>query len=51
LRSLNESDFRRVYFHPQYEKQSSLEEVLGLYAWHGKHHLAHIQNLKSRKKW
>lgn len=25
--------------------------VLGLYAWHGKHHTAHIKTLREQKGW
>jgi hypothetical protein len=25
--------------------------LLGLYAWHGKHHVAHITSLRERMKW
>ena len=28
-----------------------LERVLGLYAWHGKHHTAHITTLRKQKSW
>jgi hypothetical protein len=51
LKVLTPEDFRKLYLHPQYGTEFSLERVLGLYAWHGKHHLAHIVNLKERMKW
>lgn len=51
LKSLNEGQWNRRYIHPQYNKQFTLKEALGLYAWHGKHHLAHIVNLKKRENW
>jgi hypothetical protein len=51
LKSMEPSDFQRTFFHPQRKTTVSLESTLGLYAWHGKHHLAHIQNLKERMKW
>jgi uncharacterized damage-inducible protein DinB len=51
LRSMNPDDFKRIYVHPQYGKQYSLEEVLGLYAWHGNHHRAQVEALKQRMKW
>jgi hypothetical protein len=28
-----------------------LDEVLALYAWHGKHHVAHITSLRRRMAW
>ncbi len=51
LKVLTPEDFKKLYVHPQYGTEFSLERVLGLYAWHGKHHLAHIVNLKERMKW
>jgi hypothetical protein len=42
LRSLSESDWQRTYLHPQ-SGETGLQTVLGLYAWHSQHHLAHIR--------
>lgn len=41
----------RCYVHPQYNQQFSLDYLLQLYTWHGKHHLAQITGLKSREGW
>lgn len=38
-------------FHPEHQKQITLWHLLGMYAWHGKHHVAHIQKLKEQKGW
>ncbi len=43
LRGLSEADLKREYVHPQYGKHFSLEEAIGLYAWHCEHHLAHVR--------
>ncbi len=43
MEAMTESDWKRTFFHPQSQKLWSLETVLGLYAWHGAHHLAHIR--------
>jgi uncharacterized damage-inducible protein DinB len=50
LRSMTDEDFMRKYRHPEMG-ESSLGAVLALYAWHSRHHLAHIQNLKQRSGW
>ncbi|MBC7912486.1 MAG: putative metal-dependent hydrolase [Pyrinomonadaceae bacterium] len=42
LRLFNESDWQKTYYHPENKKTSTLKEVAGLYAWHGKHHLNHV---------
>jgi hypothetical protein len=43
LKTLNEKDFLREYHHPENKKDFSLFWLLGLYAWHGKHHTAQIK--------
>jgi hypothetical protein len=43
LKAMNDSDFERTYFHPQYKSTVFLKELTGLYAWHCNHHLAHIK--------
>jgi DinB superfamily len=42
LKSLGERELKRQFFHPANLKISSLEETVGVYAWHCNHHLAHI---------
>ncbi|HVB03399.1 MAG TPA: putative metal-dependent hydrolase [Chitinophagaceae bacterium] len=51
LETMSPEDFKRTYFHPGLKKEQSLEEVTAIYAWHGKHHLAHITRLKDRMRW
>jgi cbb3-type cytochrome oxidase subunit 1 len=29
----------------------TIKEIIATYAWHGKHHLAHITELKKLKNW
>jgi len=43
LRSLTAEDFYRRYDHPELLRTVPLREVVQMYAWHGDHHLAHIQ--------
>ena len=43
LRSLSEEDLKRTFFHPESKKSYSLNDMVGLYAWHGKHHLEHVK--------
>jgi DinB superfamily len=49
--NLTEKDFERTMMHPEYKRQMSLWFILGLYAWHGKHHIAQVQALKERMNW
>jgi uncharacterized damage-inducible protein DinB len=41
----------RTVFHPEHQQQMSLWHLLGMYAWHGRHHLAHITRLKEKNGW
>lgn len=50
LRSMSKPDFLRVLHHPELGTVS-LERYLGLYAWHGRHHTAHVTELKQRMGW
>lgn len=47
LRSLSDEDFSRAYLHPELGA-FPLYDALALYAWHGKHHTAHIANAVKR---
>ena len=44
LRGLTEAEMQRTFIHPDTNKESSIAENIGRYAWHGNHHLAHIKN-------
>jgi uncharacterized damage-inducible protein DinB len=50
LESLDANDFQRGYDHPQMGRQN-LAAALALYAWHSRHHTAHIANLRARMNW
>jgi uncharacterized damage-inducible protein DinB len=50
LRSLLAADFARTLRHPELGVMS-LDKVLALYAWHGRHHVAHITSLRERMGW
>ena len=51
LRTLTEPQWARTVFHPEYQKQFQLDALLALYAWHGRHHVAHITTLRDRMGW
>lgn len=50
LSSLDEGGFRRTFVHPE-NGVMTLDTVLGLYAWHGDHHIAQIRSLRERQGW
>lgn len=47
LRSMRAEDFARKFNHPEWGPMT-LERLLGLYAWHGRHHTAHLTALRER---
>lgn len=51
LRQLGPDDFGRRYRHPEMGRSVELDEALALYAWHGRHHVAHITSLRRRMGW
>lgn len=50
LRSLQPTQFELKFTHPE-RGPMSLDQTLALYAWHGKHHVAHITALRVRMGW
>jgi uncharacterized damage-inducible protein DinB len=50
LNAMTPSDFERKLNHPE-SGIMSLDQLLAMYRWHGKHHVAHIRNLRSRSGW
>lgn len=46
LESLDSDQWRRTYTQPVTRATAPLQQVLGMYAWHGNHHLAHIAGVK-----
>jgi len=50
LRSLEPPQFERTFRHPQWGL-GTVDFLLAQYAWHGKHHVAHITSLRERNGW
>ena len=51
LKNIKDDEWTRTVVHPEYGKQMSVWYLLGQYAWHGKHHTAHINKLRERMGW
>jgi len=49
LNGLTETERQRTFFHPEHQQLFVLENYVGFYAWHCRHHLAHITSLKARE--
>ncbi|KYG27803.1 YfiT family bacillithiol transferase [Priestia endophytica] len=50
LNSLEEKDLKKIVQHPENGKVT-VEQLIATYAWHGKHHIAHITTLRNQKGW
>ena len=42
LHHLNDEQWQRTFYHPGNGRSATLDQTLALYAWHGRHHLAHL---------
>jgi hypothetical protein len=47
LKKVTEADLQRKYIHPEYNKKFKLDEMLALYAWHGRQHYEHLKIIKN----
>jgi uncharacterized damage-inducible protein DinB len=50
LRACAAADFARSLQHPQ-AGTMTLDDLLSIYDWHGRHHVAHITSLRARRGW
>jgi hypothetical protein len=48
---MKREDWDKTIFHPEYNITISLWDLLGKYAWHGKHHAAQIATLIEKRGW
>jgi hypothetical protein len=51
MKSLTNEELERSFVHPENNSEYKIKEIIGLYAWHSNHHLAHITTLKKHKNW
>lgn len=49
-RAMKQEDFARALVHPDHGERT-IDWLLFVYEWHGKHHTAHITELRKRKGW
>jgi uncharacterized damage-inducible protein DinB len=50
LRAMTDAEWKRTFRHPELGLMT-LEKTLALYSWHGRHHVAHVTNLRERMGW
>ncbi|MCU7552139.1 putative metal-dependent hydrolase [Chitinophagaceae bacterium LB-8] len=51
LKHFSESDWQKTIVHPEHQQQMTLWFLLGMYSWHGRHHVGHIISLRERMNW
>jgi len=51
LHNFSDGDWQKTVYHPEHKKQLTLWHLLGMYAWHGRHHVAHISALRKKLDW
>ncbi len=51
LDAMQPPDFQRCFHHPESGSQVPLDHMLAMYAWHGRHHIAHVTSLRERRDW
>jgi uncharacterized damage-inducible protein DinB len=50
LRAMTDADFARTLMHPEHGVMT-LDALIAMYAWHGRHHVGHITSLRARSGW
>jgi hypothetical protein len=48
LSKLTPADFQREFIHPETQKKVRLDRALATYAWHGEHHLGHLEIISKK---
>ncbi len=51
LKDITDEQWQRTVFHPEHKREMTIWFLLGMYAWHGRHHVAHITALKEKMGW
>ncbi|MEM8934129.1 MAG: YfiT family bacillithiol transferase [Acidobacteriota bacterium] len=51
LPALGPAEWARTFEHPEGDVVFRLDQTLALYAWHGRHHVAHVTALRERMGW
>lgn len=48
---IDRAGWDRTVFHPELQREVTLWHLLGMYAWHGRHHTAHINTARENNGW
>jgi hypothetical protein len=50
MKAMSDAEWQRTIEHPE-NGAMSLEKLLAIYSWHGRHHTAHVTELRKRNGW
>ena len=50
-RDMPDTSWSRIFKHPEYPDPLTLDWQVQMYAWHSRHHVAHITALRQRERW
>lgn len=51
MEDMTENEWKRTIYHPGREIEMTMWDLLKSYAWHGRHHVAQILQLREREQW
>lgn len=51
MQSMDEADWQKKIYHPEQQREIPLWDMMGTYAWHGKHHAGQIMSLRTKMGW
>lgn len=51
IKNLKKEDWERTIYHPEHQREITLWHLLGMYSWHGRHHVAHITTARANNNW
>jgi uncharacterized damage-inducible protein DinB len=51
IKNITDEQWMLTVFHPEHKREMTLWHLLGMYAWHGRHHTRHITELRERMGW
>jgi hypothetical protein len=49
-KNISGDEWNRTVYHPEHKKDISLWYLLGMYSWHGRHHVAHIEHSSVKRR-
>ncbi len=51
LQNLKPEDWLREYYHPEDKEDVPIWVMTSMYAWHSRHHMEHVRQLRERMGW